>query len=178
MRARPGPAPTRPHRPFLPRRRARAALPTNSDIEVARTVAGVPVIIRIRPGHLGLAAAGGAVGTAARYGVTTVAPTWQTLSAGTVMVNLLGPFSLGVLLQLLAEGAESRRRRALRLLVGVGFLGAFTSYAQLAVDAVTVTEHGHAVLALAYVLATIAAGAVLAWLGIVTASRWGGREHP
>lgn len=132
-------------------------------------------MIRIRPGYLGLAAVGGALGTAARYGVTTVAPAWKTLSVGTVVVNLLGPFFLGVLLQLLAEGAESRRRRAMRLLVGVGFLGAFTSYAQLAVDAVTVCQHGHAVLALVYVLATIAAGAVVAWLGIMTAARWAGR---
>jgi CrcB protein len=155
--------------------RHHATLPVNSDIEVARNVAGVPVIIRIRPGYLGLAAVGGTVGTAARYGVTVVAPTWQTLSAGTVVVNLLGPFSLGVLLQLLTAGGESGRRRALRLVVGVGFLGAFTSYAQLAVDAVMVAEHGHAVLALAYVVATIAAGAVVAWLGIVTATRWGGR---
>jgi fluoride exporter len=178
MRARSGRAPARSPWHLLVRRRSRAALPVNSDIEVARTVAGVPVMIQIRPGHLGLAAVGGAVGTAARYGVTTVAPTWQTLSVGTVLVNLLGPFSLGVLLQLLTAGAESRRRRALRLVVGVGFLGAFTSYAQLAVDAVMVTEHGHAVLALAYVLATIAAGAVVAWLGIVAATRWSGRERP
>jgi fluoride exporter len=160
---------------MLVRHRPRPALPTNSDIEVARNVAGVPVMIRIRPGYLGLAAVGGALGTAARYGVTTVAPTWKTLSVGTVVVNLLGPFFLGVLLQLLAEGAESKRRRAMRLLVGVGFLGAFTSYAELAVDAVTVSEHGHALLALAYVVATIAVGAVVAWLGIMTATRSGGR---
>jgi fluoride exporter len=156
--------------------RSPVALPTNSDIEVSRNVAGVPVMIGIRPGYLGLAAVGGTLGTAARYGITAVAPTWETLSVGTVVVNLLGPFFLGVLLQLLAEGTESKRRRALRLLVGVGFLGALTSYAQLAVDAVTVSEHGHAGLALAYVLATIVSGAVVAWLGVLTATRW--RERP
>jgi len=145
-------------------------LPVNSDIEVARSVAGVSVMIRIRPSYLALAALGGAMGTAVRFGITSVAPSWETLSAGTVVVNLLGPFLLGVLLQFLSEGTESRRRRTVQLLFAVGFLGAFTSYAQLAVDVVTVTEHGHILLGAAYAVVTIAAGAVAAWLGIVMAS--------
>lgn len=128
-------------------------------------------MIRIRASYLALAAVGGAFGTGARFAITTVAPSWKTLSAGTVMVNLLGPFLLGVLLTFLAKGTESKRRRAIQLLIGVGFLGAFTSYAQLAVDTVTVSEHGHIPLAVAYALATIAAGAAAAWLGIVTASQ-------
>lgn len=152
-------------------------LPVNSDIEVARTVAGVSVMIRIRPSYLALAALGGALGTAARFGLTSISPSWDTLSAGTVAVNLLGPFFLGVLLQFLAEGTESKLRHVLRLVVAVGFLGAFTSYAQLAVDTVTVTEQGHILLGVAYAVATIAAGAGAAWLGIVTASHRRGRAH-
>ncbi len=155
---------------MLLRHRSRATLPINSDTEIARSIAGVSVMIRIRPNSLALAAVGGTLGTAARFGITTVAPSWETLSAGTVVVNILGPFLLGVLLQFLAEGTESKRRRAVQLVVGVGFLGAFTSYAQLAVDTVTVTENGHILLAAAYALATIAAGAVAAWLGIIIAS--------
>lgn len=72
----------------------------------------------------------------------------------------------------LALGAETERKRALRLLVGVGFLGAFTSYAQLAVDTVVVSENSHPLLAAGYALATIAAGAGAAWLGIAPARRW------
>ncbi|MEO6826642.1 MAG: CrcB family protein [Microbacteriaceae bacterium] len=147
-----------------------ATLPVNSEIEVARSVAGVPVMLRIRPSFLVLTALGGALGTAARFGLTSISPSWETLSAGTVIVNLVGPFLLGVLLQFLSEGTASKRRRAMQLLIGVGFLGAFTSYAQLAVDTVTVSEHGHLLLAVAYALITIVAGAAAAWLGIVTAS--------
>ncbi|MEO6944940.1 MAG: CrcB family protein [Lacisediminihabitans sp.] len=171
--------PTRPRwfRVALPWHRSRMLLPVNSDIEVARSVAGVSVMIRIRPSYLALAALGGALGTAARFGLTSIAPSWETLSAGTVVVNILGPFLLGMLLQFLSEGTESKRRRALQLMMGVGFLGAFTSYAQLAVDTVTVTEHGHILLGVAYAAATIAAGALAAWLGIVTASHRHRRVH-
>jgi fluoride exporter len=147
-----------------------ARLPINSDLEVSRTVAGVPVPIRLRPRDVMLAAAGGAAGTVARFGLVEIAPSWQTVSAGTVIVNLLGPFCLGVLLQSLAHGTETSRRRTVRLLVGSGFLGAFTSYAQLAVDIITVAEHGHPLLAAGYGLATITAGAAATWLGIAVAA--------
>ncbi len=145
----------------------------NSDVEVGRTVVGVPIPIRIRPGFLILAAAGGAIGAGARYLLTLVAPTWETLSAGTVAVNLLGPFFLGTLLQTLSQGAETAHRRRLRLLVGVGFLGAFTSYAELALDVITVSENGHALIAVSYALLTIVAGAAATWFGIFSAARWG-----
>lgn len=157
--------------------RSHATLPVNSEIEVSRSVAGVPVLIRIRPSFLALTALGGALGTAARFGLTSVSANWETLSAGTMVVNLLGPFLLGVLLQFLSEGTASGRRRAMQLLVGVGFLGAFTSYAQLAVDTVIVSENGHVLLGVAYAMVTIVAGAAAAWLGIVAASHWHRDPH-
>ncbi len=147
-------------------------LPLNSDIEVTRTVVGVPVAVRIRPSFLGLAALGGALGALARFGLTLISPTWQSLSAGTVAVNLLGPYFLGVLLQTLSVGTETSWRRSLRLVVGVGFLGALTSYAELALDVVNVAEHGNFLLATVYGLATIAFGAFATWVGIFAAARW------
>ena len=153
-------------------RRSRALLPINSDIEVSRTVVGVPVAIGLRPSYLGLAALGGTLGTLARFGLTEVSPGWDGLSGGTMAVNILGPFLLGALLQSLSEGQETPRRRTLRLLIGVGFLGAFTSYAELALDVVQVAERGQVVFAVAYGLGSIVAGAAATWLGIVAAGRW------
>lgn len=153
-------------------RRSRALLPMHSDVEVTRTVVGVPVAVRIRPSYLALAAAGGALGALARFGVTLIAPMWQSLSVGTAAVNILGPFFLGMLLQSLSEGTETARRRSLRLMVGVGFLGALTSYAELALDIVSVAEHGNPVLAVSYGLVTIILGALATWLGIFAAARW------
>ncbi len=95
-------------------------LPVNSDIEVARSVAGVSVMIRIRPSYLALAALGGVAGTAARFGIVSITPSWQALSAGTVIVNILGPLMLGMLLQFLSEGTASKRCRAVKLVAGLG----------------------------------------------------------
>lgn len=152
-------------------RRSRVFLPMNSDIEVSRTVVGVPVAIRIQPSFLVLAAAGGAVGAACRYLMVLVAPSWGAMSSGTAVANLLGPFMLGVLLQSLAEGTETAKRRTLRLVVGVGFLGAFTSYAELALEVVSVSESGYPLIALGYAVATIVLGAAATWLGIFASHR-------
>lgn len=153
-------------------RRSRALLPLNSDIEVTRTVVGVPVAVRLRPSFLGLAALGGGLGALTRFIVTEFAPVWQALSFGTIAVNLLGPFLLGALLQTLSVGTETSLRRSLRLMVGVGFLGALTSYAELALDVVTVAERGNPLLAISYGLLSIALGAFATWVGIFAAARW------
>ena len=44
----------------------------NSDIEVSRTVVGVPVVIRLRLSDLSWAALGGALGSLTRYGLVQV----------------------------------------------------------------------------------------------------------
>ena len=59
---------------------------------------GVPVIIRIRPLSLAVVAFEGALGAGARFAIAQTFPTWQTVSAGTVVLNLLGPLLLGVFL--------------------------------------------------------------------------------
>ena len=152
-------------------RRSRVLLPMNSDIEVSRTVVGVPVVIQIRPSDLGFAALGGALGSLARYGLVQVSPGWDGLSAGTAIVNILGPFLLGVLLQSLSTGQETPRRRTLRLFIGVGFLGALTSYAELALDIIQLGETGQWLLAAAYGTGTLVLGVAATWFGIFLAGR-------
>lgn len=152
-------------------RRSRVLLPMNSDIEVSRTVVGVPVVIRLRPTDLWLAALGGAAGSLARFGLVQISPGWDGLSAGTAIANILGPFLLGLLLQSLSEGQETPRRRTLRLLVGVGFIGAFTSYAELALDIIQLGESGQLLVAVSYGVGTLVLGAAATWFGIFVAGR-------
>jgi CrcB protein len=82
-------------------------------------------------------------------------------------INVLGAFLLGVLLQGLSRREpDLGRRRTLRLLLGTGFLGGFTTYSALATDSAALIGNGASGAGVAYALATVLAGAVATWCGI------------
>lgn len=104
-----------------------------------------------------LVAAGGVLGSLARAGVGAALPhepgTW---SWSTLLVNAVGAASL----VLLVGTAPSRQ---VRLLVGTGLLGGFTTFSGLTLDAALLVEAGLPALAVAYVLVgvvTLVGGAV------------------
>lgn len=129
-----------------------------------------------RPQHaqpllLLLVATGGFLGAAARYGVSLGLPTrtgsWPT---GTFVVNLAGAFLLGVLLEALARrGPDEGCRRHVRLFLGTGFCGAFTTYSTLATETDLLIRDGASGLAFAYALISLFAGLVLTTAGIAVA---------
>ena len=83
-------------------------------------------------------------------------------------INIVGAFALAVLLEALtARGSDAGRRRALRLFMGTGLLGGFTTYSALAVQTDQMLVHGHVVIGLAYGLGTVVAGFVASLAGIV-----------
>ena len=126
----------------------------------------------VRPVHLtwrylGLVAAGGTVGTALRALVTIAIPPLGHFPVATFGINILGAFLLGALLEALARrGPDEGRRRVVRLLVGTGVLGGFTTYSALAVDANMLLTRDTVGTALLYSLGTIVLGAVATWVGI------------
>lgn len=69
----------------------------------------------------------GALGSLARYGVGLAAKAWLGASFpyGTLAVNLVGGFVLALIVTLALSGRVSEE---LRLAVGVGFCGAFTTF--------------------------------------------------
>ena len=145
--------------------------PLDSDVEVDDDP-GRPV--HLRASSLGLVALGGALGTGIRE---ALALAWPAPAGGlpvTILaINLVGAFVLGTLLEALARrGPDEGRRRGIRLLVGTGVLGGFTTYSALATDTAVLT--GSALgLALAYAALSIAVGAVASLAGIAT----GGALH-
>ncbi|WP_348535895.1 CrcB family protein [Kocuria sp. JC486] len=97
----------------------------------------------------------------------------------TLLVNLAGAFGLGVLLEALAAaGPEGPRRRLLRLGLGTGFFGGFTTYSGFALDLVQLAASGRVPVLVGYVLVTLGLGLLSAHLGAVTGARWGRRRHP
>ncbi len=113
-------------------------------------------------------ALGGAFGAPARYGVAQlvhVAP--HTFPWATFWTNVSGSFALGLVLALVLERYPPTRY--VRPFVATGFLGAYTTYSTFAVETDLLVKDGHAGIALSYVAASLAAGLVAVWAGLVAA---------
>lgn len=120
-----------------------------------------------RMNDLVLVAVGGCIGAVLRY-VVEAAITRRTGAAlpwGTMIINVSGAFLLGALTALTVE--RQILPMWLRPALGVGLLGAYTTFSTLAVDAIVLTESGAVLRAAVYVVATNVAGVAAAALGFV-----------
>lgn len=115
---------------------------------------------------------GGSLGTAAREGVSLALAPVARIPIAILLVNLVGAFVLGMLLEALARrGPDHGRRRALRLFAGTGFCGGFTTYSALAADTALLLDDGFPLQGLGYSLVTVIAGALATWGGFAVAAR-------
>ena len=107
--------------------------------------------------------AGGVLGTAARLAVDVVLPHGgATFPVGTLLVNLVGSFLLGMLVARVWPTAPEWLRAGL----GPGLLGSFTTFSALAVSAVELAAAGVAASAVVYVAASVIGGIAAAALGL------------
>jgi CrcB protein len=131
-----------------------------------------------RPLHLQLPCilmvmGGGALGTLCRYWLNTAIPSPGGWPLPTLIINLCGAFALGLLLEALARsGPDVGARQTLRLLAGTGFLGAFTTYSTLALDANLLLAGDRIADAVAFMLLSVIGGLATGAAGVwVAASR-------
>lgn len=126
----------------------------------------------LRPGLVALVGLGGAVGTLARFGLTRVLPTGPGWPVATFVANLVGAFLLGLLLEaLVRRGPEDEARRRLRLALGTGVLGGFTTFSAMAIEIERLGADGSALLGATYGLVSIVAGVACAGAGVALAAR-------
>jgi len=145
-------------------------LPHDPDLEADEGPDGAPIAVHLTPTFIALVALGGSVGSLARHGVERLLGTSAGLPVGTLTVNLVGAFALGVLLEgLTTRGSDVGHRRAARLLVGTGFLGGFTTYSALALETDGLLRDGRPALALTYALGTVVFGLLASLAGVVAA---------
>ena len=115
--------------------------------------------------------AGGTAGTALRAAIGLLVPSVDAVPVATIGINVLGAFALGLLLAALGRrGSDTGRRRTVRLLLGTGVLGGFTTFSALAVDTAVLAGAGRPVEAVVYCAGTVLAGLAAAAAG----SRIGG----
>jgi fluoride exporter len=147
-------------------------LPLDSDTEAAHDAVARPKPVHLSWASIGLVAVGGMAGTGLRYLITVVTPQWSGVPVATLGINVVGAFLLGVLLELLAERSiDAGWSRRIRLAVGTGGLGGFTTYSALATDT-AILAAAHPGQAAGYALGTVMLGAIASAGGI-----WLSRGH-
>lgn len=148
-----------------------AELPSDPDTDVVDAPVGPPTPALPRPASVALVLVGGTLGTAGREGLALLIPPSDGVPWAVLIANLAGAFALGVLLEALARrGADHGRRRILRLLLGTGFLGGFTTYSALATDTAALWGAEAAGLGAVYAVGTVLVGAAATLAGILLAA--------
>ncbi|KQM13664.1 camphor resistance protein CrcB [Sphingomonas sp. Leaf24] len=116
-------------------------------------------------GNIFIVMAGGALGSGLRYlfGRFATASFGPDYPWGTLGVNLIGGLAMGLLTGLLLRSGGSE---PVRLAVGVGVLGGFTTFSAFSLDMVTMIERGAMVSALGYILVSVIGAGIALFVGL------------
>lgn len=115
-----------------------------------------------------LVMAGGAIGAGFRYQIGSVA--LRNLGPGfpwgTWIVNLLGGLLMGVLAGLLLRQFTPGEGEPLRLFLGVGVLGGFTTFSAFSLEAANMLTRGQIALAASYAVSSVAGSVLMLFIGL------------
>lgn len=120
-------------------------------------------------GELAVIAAGGALGAMMRFWVSGGIYAWlgRDFPYGTLSVNLIGSFFIGIAFILLTErltfGSE------VRAFVLIGFLGAFTTFSTFSLETLMLLQEGLLIKAAGNILLSVFLCLIATWSGIILA---------
>ena len=117
--------------------------------------------------HLLLVMLGGAIGAGARHltGRATLAAFGIAFPYGTLAVNLIGGFAMGLLVGVLARISVPGENW--RLFLSVGVLGGYTTFSSFSLDAANMIQRGDLGIAAFYVLVSVIGSIVALFSGLV-----------
>jgi CrcB protein len=119
-----------------------------------------------------LVAVGGAAGALARYGlgVQTLRMWGSAWPYGTFLANILGGLLMGVLVGYLAHRGGPDQER-LRILLGVGVLGGFTTFSAFSLETALMIERRTYGQAFGYALASVVLSVTALFFGLLLARK-------
>jgi CrcB protein len=111
---------------------------------------------------------GGGIGAAARHGVNIAAARVGGIGFpwGTLTVNILGSFVMGLLAAFLAFKADASWTQNTRLFLTTGILGGFTTFSAFSLDTALLWERGQFGVAAGYVAMSVGASIAALFLGL------------
>jgi CrcB protein len=103
-----------------------------------------------------LVAAGGAIGTLARYLISVAAlPISQSLPLGTIGINILGSFIIGLFGTLTLSNGRFPVSEDARLFVMVGLCGGFTTFSSFSLQTLDLLRNGATMRAFANIIMSV-----------------------
>jgi CrcB protein len=130
--------------------------------------------LRSRWDILLVVAAGGAIGSLARWGLgEAFSARSGSFPWATFTENISGGFALGVLMVFVVD--VWRPSRYVRPFLGVGVLGGYTTFSTYTLDTRALVVADRAPLAAVYLFGTLTAGLAAVWLGLAVARLFVGR---
>ncbi|VVB57364.1 Putative fluoride ion transporter CrcB [uncultured archaeon] len=114
-------------------------------------------------------AIGGALGALSRYALGGLVQNGHVYPWGTFSVNALGSFGLGLLMYGIEYGLPLPSEA--RLLIGVGFIGAFTTFSTFSYETFRMLDGGDYAGALANLVLSLCVGLAAIYLGKLTAMK-------
>jgi len=111
---------------------------------------------------------GGFLGAIFRFLVGKMIPTPYGFPFGTVAINLLGCLFLAWFFTITAN--KWKISQNLKLAIGTGFTGAFTTFSTFSVDTLNLLKYNQILFALLYIVVSIIGGIGLSCLGVKLAA--------
>lgn len=117
--------------------------------------------------HLLLVGLGGFIGSVARFLVSKLNLSWHFFSIpmGTLTVNVLGSFIIGILVGISAK--SDLISTDLRLFLMVGFCGGFTTFSSFSNENLMLMQNGQVFTVLIYTSLSILLGFLAVYLGYI-----------
>ena len=116
--------------------------------------------------NIALVAIGGAIGSVARYlvGVAGVKLAGPNFPWGTITVNVVGAFLIGLMVEMVARRFDASAE--VRAFIVTGVLGGFTTWSSFTLDAFALFERGDLGLAAVYLLASLVVSFAAVFAGL------------
>jgi CrcB protein len=117
-------------------------------------------------------AIGGALGSMARYGCSSLAARWvgETFPWGTLLVNVAGSFVIGFFATLTGPDGRVLASPDARQFVLVGICGGYTTFSSFSLQTLNLVRDGDLVGAGLNIVSSVAACLLAVWLGYAAAA--------